>query len=36
VGISGMTKLACPKRLTINAVSFKKVNVENTKEGKTE
>jgi len=36
VGISGMTKLACPKRLTVNATSFKKVNVEQAKEGKTE
>ena len=36
VGISGMTKLACPKRLTVNAISFKKVSVEDTEEGKTE
>jgi len=34
VGISGMTKLACPKRLSVNAVSFKKVSVEDTKEWK--
>jgi NiFe hydrogenase small subunit HydA len=28
VGISGLAKLACPKRLSINAVSFKPVEVE--------
>ncbi|KPK96411.1 hypothetical protein AMJ80_00030 [bacterium SM23_31] len=32
VGISGMAKLACPKRLAVNAVSFKKIDVENEKE----
>ena len=28
VGISGLAKLACPKRLLVNAVSFKRVDVE--------
>lgn len=28
VGISGMAKLACPRRLLLNAVSFKRVDVE--------
>jgi Ni,Fe-hydrogenase I small subunit len=36
VGISGMTKLACPKRLAVNATSFKKVNAEEIKKGKPE
>jgi len=31
VGISGMTKLACPKRLTVNATSFKKISVKEEK-----
>ncbi|MFW6189584.1 MAG: HupU protein [Planctomycetota bacterium] len=32
VGISGLAKLACPKRLSVNAVSFKPVHVEDDEE----
>ena len=28
VGISGLTKLACPKRLLVNAVSYKRVDID--------
>lgn len=28
VGISGLSKLACPERLKVNAVSFKKIDIE--------
>jgi len=32
IGISGLSKLACPERLSVNAVSFKRADMENKEE----